>query len=255
MPNTAVFIGLLGPFQIVKTGTPVSLRAGGKAEQLLSSLALHPQVGVNRETLVAHIWPDTSAILANQCLNTLTHWLKRQLSDALGGQSPIVHMQSRYTLNLNSGLTVDVLEFESAVDAGHRLSAAGSTLAAIRSYERAVALYRGDLTPGSDISGLVERERLRATCLSTLARLAEAYFELANYEQALTCAIQLLGLDPCREDAHRMPMRAYVRLGTRAQALRQYTLCRKILAEEFDAIPEPATERLFTLIRTDPGLV
>ena len=52
-----------------------------------------------------------------------------------------------------------------------------------------------------------------------------------------------------------MTMRAYVRLGTRAQALRQYTLCRKILAEEFDAIPEPATERLFTLIRTDPGLV
>jgi DNA-binding SARP family transcriptional activator len=236
-------------------GTPVSLRAGGKAEQLLSWLALHPQSGVHRETLVEHIWPDSSATLGNQCLNTLTHWLKSQLSDALGGQAPIIHMQNHYTLNLDSGLTVDVLEFESAVDAGHRLLSAGSTSAAISPYERAVVLYRGDLASGSDISGLLERERLRATCLSALARLADAHFELANYQQALTYAIQLLGIDPCREDAHRMTMRAYVKLGARAQALRQYCLCRKILAEEFDAIPEPATERLFTLIRTDPGLI
>jgi DNA-binding SARP family transcriptional activator len=255
MPSAAVFVGLLGPFQILKMGRPVSLRAGGKAEQLLGWLAMHPQFGVHRETLVEHIWPDTSPTLANQCLNTLTHWLKTQLSDVLGGQPPIIHMQGHYTLNLDSGLTVDVLEFESAVDAGHRLLSAGSTSAAISSYERAVVLYRGDLAAGSEISGLLERERLRATCLSTLARLADAHFELANYQQALTYATQLLGVDPCREDAHRMTMRAYVRLGARAQALRQYTLCRKILVEEFDAIPEPATEGLFTLIRTDPGLI
>jgi DNA-binding SARP family transcriptional activator len=136
------------------------------------------------------------------------------------------------------------------------LLSAGSTSPAITAYERAIALYRGDLaTTGSDISTLLERERLRATCLSALGRLADAHFELGNYEQALGYATRLLAVDPCREDAHRMTMRAYVRLGARAQALRQYSLCRKVLAEEFDAIPEPATERLFQLVRTDPGLI
>ena len=102
---------------------------------------------------------------------------------------------------------------------------------------------------------LLERERLRATCLGTLARLADAHFENANYEQALENALKLLAIDLCREDAHRMVMRAFVRLGARAQALRQYNVCRSILRYEFDAIPEPATEQLFTLIRTDPDQV
>jgi DNA-binding SARP family transcriptional activator len=183
------------------------------------------------------------------------HSLKAQLADALAGQPPIVHTQSHYALNLHGGVRVDVLEFESAVTAGHRLFLAGSTGAAIESYEHAVALYGGDLAAGSDVSELLEREQLRATCLTALGRLADAQFELAHYEQALESAVRLLGVDPCREDAHRMVMRTYVRLGARAQALRHYSLCRSILQDEFDALPEPATERLFNLIRADPGQV
>jgi DNA-binding SARP family transcriptional activator len=253
--STAVFVCLLGRFQILKMGEPMSLRAGGKAEQLISSLALRPKGGISRAALVEQIWPETSQSLAGQCLNTLIHSLKIQLADALGGQPPIVHAASHYTLNFDSGLGVDVIEFESAVDAGHRLFSAGSTAAAIDAYRCGLEYYRGDLAGALDISGVLERERLRATCQKTLARLADAHFELADYEQALNCALRLLAVDPCREDAHRMAMRAYVRMDARAQALRQYQLCRRILADEFEAVPEPATEQLFTLIRTDPARV
>jgi len=253
--GTGVLIRLLGPVEVLKLGRPASLRTGGKAEQLLSILAMQARSGVHRESLVERIWPGTAPALSKQCLNTLVHGLKTQLADAIGGQPPIVHRQSHYLLNLDGGLKVDVLEFESAVDSGHRQRSKGSLAAAIESYQRAVRLYRGDLTSHPDISGLLERERLRAICLNTLSRLADAYFELSNYEEALAQAVRLLGVEPCREDAHRMTMRAYVRLGARAQALRQYNLCRQILAEEFDATPEPATEQLFELIRTHPGLV
>ena len=255
MSSSGVVIRLLGPFQIFKMGQPVSLRSGGKTEQLLSALALRPRVGVHRATLVEHIWPNVPLSLASQSLNTLMHSLKAQLADALAGQPPIVHTRNYYSLNLTGGVTVDVLEFESAATVGRRLHSEGSTAAAIESYERAVALYGGDLAAGSDISELLERERLRATCLTTLARLADAHFELENYEEACESALRLLAVDACREDAHRMVMRAYVRSGARAQALRQYQLCRSILRDEFDAVPEPATERLFDLIRTDPGRV
>ncbi|MBT2498620.1 bacterial transcriptional activator domain-containing protein [Agromyces sp. ISL-38] len=203
--------------------------------------------------LIESIWPDLAPARSIQCLNTLVHGLKTQFADALGGQPPVVHEQSQYVLNLAAGLRVDALEFESAVDAGDRLLSAGETTAAIRTFEHAVLLYRGDLTSGPDISALLESERLRAVCLTALARLADAHFELSNYEQALSYAIRLLGIDPCREDAHRMAMRSYVRLGARAQALRQFITCRQILAYEFEATPEPATEELFALIRVDPG--
>jgi DNA-binding SARP family transcriptional activator len=256
MASAEVIIRLLGPFEILKkTGKPVSLRSGGKTEQLLSCLAMSPHAGVHHDWLVEHIWPDAPLALANQCLNTLMHSLKAQLADALAGQPPIVHLASQYVLNLDGGLGVDVLEFESAVDAGDRLLSARSTAAAIESYEQAIVLYRGDLAAESGIAALLERERLRAMCLRTLVRLADAHFELAHYSQALHHAVRLLAVDPCREDAHRIAMRAYVRLGVRAQALRQYTLCQTILKNEFDAVPEPATEQLFRLIRTDPGLV
>jgi DNA-binding SARP family transcriptional activator len=252
MSDTGVFVRVLGSFDILKRGRQVSLRAGGKAEQLLSCLAMHPRVGIHRATLVEQIWPQTQADLAGQCLNTLVHSIKTQLSDALAGQAPVVHNQSHYTLNLAGGLAVDVLEFESAVTAGQRLQSEGAAAAAIRSYEHAVLLYRGDLAAGSDITGVLERERLRATCLTTLARLADAYFELGAYEQALQSAGRLLAIDPCREDAHRMTMRVYVRMGARSQALRQFKLCELVLKREFDASPEPATEQLFKLIRVTP---
>ena len=43
--------------------------------------------------------------------------------------------------------------------------------------------------------------------------------------------------------------------GQRAQALRQYRLCREVLADEFDAVPEPATEELYEMLRMDPARV
>lgn len=40
--SVGIVIRLLGRFQILKMGTPVSLRSGGKVEQLISCLALQP---------------------------------------------------------------------------------------------------------------------------------------------------------------------------------------------------------------------
>ena len=50
-------------------------------------------------------------------------------------------------------------------------------------------------------------------------------------------------------------MRCYVRVGQRAQALRQYQLCKAILLDEFDAEPEPATTALYQQVRLDPGAI
>ena len=99
-------------------------------------------------------------------------------------------------------------------------------------------LYEGDLVIASDVRHVLERERLRARYLSVRARLADHHFAVGDYASALRNALDLLAHDPCREDAHRMTMRCYVRRGERAPALRQYRVCREILALEFDVSPE-----------------
>ena len=111
-------------------------------------------------------------------------------------------------------------------------------------YRSALELYAGDLTIGYSIQHVIERERLRARYLSIYAHLADLHFEAGDYEQTLVNALRLLAYDPCREDAHRMAMRCYVRLGQRAQAMRQYRICAEVLALEYDARPEELTEEL-----------
>lgn len=244
---------LLGSFRVLKDGDPIRLRPGGKGEQLLGALALHPRGGVEREELMGMVWPTSDGQLAAQSLNTLVYSLHRTLGDALLGRPPVLRISGRYRLNFEGGVGVDIAEFDAAAGAGDTASRAGDQPAAIRSYSQAVSLYTGDLAIGTHVQHVLERERLRARYLSIRARLADHHFAAGDYEATLRSALDLLAHDSCREDAHRMAMRCYVRLGERAQALRQYRLCREILAIEFDAVPEAATEALYEIVRLDPG--
>jgi DNA-binding SARP family transcriptional activator len=243
---------VLGSFRILKRGSPVTVRTGGKVERLVANLALREPDGVPRDELIGLVWPDTDFELARQSLNTLLHSLRLSLSDALAGDSPVLREAGRYRLNTERGIGIDVTQFDGAVDAGDRLQRAGDRSAAIRAYRAAIDLYAGDLAVGSAIQHLLERERLRARFLSVYARLADVSFAEGAYDQALESGLALLAYDPCREDAHRMAMRCYVRLGQRAQALRQYRICQEALRIEFDAAPESATDELYRLIRLDP---
>lgn len=246
---------VLGSFRILKHGLPVSVRAGGKVEKLVGNLALREPDGVGRDELIGLVWPEAEYELARQSLNTLLHSLRRSLSDAISGDPPVLRRSGRYRLNTEHGVGIDVSQFDAAVDAGDRRRRAGDRSSAIRAYHAAIELYAGDLAVGSAIQHLLERERLRARFLSVFARLADVNFGEGDYEQTLENALQLLAYDACREDAHRMAMRCYVRLGQRAQALRQYRICQQALLEEFDASPEGATDELYRLVRLNPGSV
>jgi DNA-binding SARP family transcriptional activator len=147
---------------------------------------------------------------------------------------------------------VDVACFDAWADAGDQQVRAGDLACAATSYRQSVSLYRGDLAVETDVGSVLERERLRSRFLSLLAYLADERYRAGDYDACLALAWRLLGHDPCREDAHRVVMRCYVRLGERAAALRHYHVSERILHTEFDAAPEPATTALFDQIRIQP---
>ncbi len=250
-----VLICLLGSFRVLRTGQLVPIRPGGKHEVFLSALALHPVSRVARETILEALWPGAALPLAVQSLNTLVYGLSKMLSHAIGGAPPILHPNGSYQLNLAAGIGVDTLDFDRTARIGDNHVRAGQEAAAIAAYRQAVDLYAGDLYPVSDVHAVVERERLRAVYHTILACLAEHSFKERAYAVALDHSLRLLASEPTREDAYRMAMRCYVRRGERAQALRQYRVCERILLAEFDATPEPATIALFERVRHDPGSV
>jgi len=240
---------------VLKGGLAVSLRSGGKVEQMLMRLAFHARDGMSRDELLGDLWPSAELALAAQSLNTLVSWVNRTLYNGPAGCALIVRSFGRYRLNTDGGVRVDVLEFDASVSAGDLRARAGDRPGAISSYEQAVALYTGDLVAASDVDHLIERERLRARYLRVLAELSEDWFTMGSYDLALSEAYDLLAREPCREDAHRMAMRCFVRMDQRAQAVRQYRLCRDVLAIEFGVAPERTTDALFDLIRSSPQSV
>jgi DNA-binding SARP family transcriptional activator len=251
--TAGVVVCLLGGFRLLKLGSPMSIRPGGRAQTIFSALALGPRpTGIARDDLVQLVWPETATGPAVQALHTLVYSLHRSLGDALDGQGPIVNVEGRYRLNAEAGVVVDVDRFDGVVAAADRLARSGEPEAAIRRYRDAVGLYEGDLVVGSEVQHVLERERLRASYLRVRATLANHHLARGDIDAALGHALDILAHDPYREDAHRMAMRCYVRLGQRAQALRQYRICRDVLMNEFEAAPERATEELYELVRLEP---
>jgi DNA-binding SARP family transcriptional activator len=254
MAAQPVLICLLGGFRILKGGADMPVRSGGKTAMLLSNLALSERHCASRESLIETLWPDADVARSGHALNSLVYSLRQQLSDALAGAPPVIYRAGTYELNVDAGVGVDVVHFDALARNAERQLREGDMTAAVRSWRQAVAFYQGDVCTVDDgVRTIVQRERLRAVYLSLLGRLADRSFGERDYRAALDHALRLLSHDPCREDAHRLTMRCHVRIGERAQALRQYRLCQQILALEFDARPEPATEALFEQVRLDPA--
>ncbi len=250
-----VFICLLGGFQVLKAGHPLVLRNADKTRLLLSSLALQDHFRLSREILMQTLWPNAQAALAGHSLNSLVYNLRRLLGDAIGGAMPVLYADGYYHLNVEAGIGIDIAWFDTLVQEGHRHEWAGQQGAMVYVYEQAIHLYRGDLCSVPDSQSLVMCEALRAQYLTLLAKLADHYFDEHDYTNCLSYAWRLLSEDPCREDAHRLMMRCYIRQGQRAQALHQYRLCESILRTEFDAEPEPVTRELYQQIRLHPNSV
>jgi DNA-binding SARP family transcriptional activator len=255
-PHTAISICLLGGFLLLRRGQPVALRHRGKAEALLSLLAIQHGYRAARDTLLHALWPTADPNLNGQSLHSLVHSLHKLIGDALGGARPILYDEGYYRLNIEAGIAVDVAIFDALADAGDQQYQLGNVTIAVANYGRAVELYRGDLwvhagDANADMQALLEGERLRARYLTLLARLSDYHYAARDYASCLSYAWSLLSRDPWREDAHRLVMHCHVRQGERAEALRHYQLCERILRTELGAAPETATRELFERIRSN----
>ncbi len=251
----SILICLLGQFRLVKTRQHATVVCGEKAKALLCHLALWSKQPIARDTLLESIWPRSDRTQSGQSLNTLLYSLRKLIGREIGDAAVVLQAEGYYQLNFEAGIGVDVVCFDDLAASGDQGARRGDWEAAAQSYQEAIQLYHGDLCIDLDVQVLIERERLRTRYLSMLARMADYHFSTGDYAGCLGYARQLLAHDPCREDAHRLVMRCYVRQGERAEALRQYALCCDILRAEFDAPPELSTITLYNLVRLDPDKV
>lgn len=250
-------LSLLGPFQVMLDGRPVTGFKSNKVRALLAYLAVEAARLHRRETLAGLLWPDWPD---RDALSNLRYALfdlrkvirDRRRADDADAEEPFL-VVTRDTLRFNKGSDhwLDVAALTEMVEMDQ------ADPSAIDRPEQAVALYRGRFLEGFSLGdstafeewALFTREQIARQVSSALHRAAAACERRGEYEQAQSYAWRQLELEPWDEADHRQPMRSLALSGRRDAALAQYETCRRLLLEELGVEPGEETTRLYERIR------
>ncbi len=242
LSGVTLTIALLGAPRIEIDGEPLRVDTR-KAIALLAYLAVTGHAH-GRDHLTALLWSDAGDERARAALRRTLSALKT----GLGGDWLCVE---RSAVSLAAaGAEIDVRRFRelAAVPVGDSGEIAALTAA--------VGLHRDELLAGFGLrdsvafdnwqqsaAGVLQRELAAA-----LARLAAALAATGRYDEAIPHARRRLLLDPLDEPAHRRLIELLAAVGKRAEALRQYRECVRLLDRELGVRPLPETTELYQAV-------
>ena len=236
-------MNLLGTFQIASDHIPLKSIEVPRLQSLLVYLVLHQGVPQSRTRLASMLWPDSTEEQAHTNLRNLLYKLRQALPAS--DQFLIVN-RHRLMWQMNKSWTMDVLEFEQAVNMAKQAELMDDHAMLRRALEQAMELYQGDLMPGCyDEWILQERERLSQMYLEVLEKLLCLQEREGDFAGAIRIAQHLLREDPLQEASYRHLMRLYAASDNRAAAVRVYQNCVATLERELALEPGPATRRVY----------
>jgi len=252
-------LSLLGPFQVMLGGEPVTGFATDKVRALLAYLAVEAEHPHRREALAGLLWPDWPEDSARNSLRQALFQLRQALGDRDANAPFLLVDRKTVQFNLASDHGLDVETFTTLLLAcqAHSHNSLESCELCTQRLGRAAELYKGDFLAEFFLDdsapfeewALLKREWLRRQALETFSHLANHYEQRGEYKQAYRYAWRQVEMDPLREEAHRKLMRALALSGQRSAALAQYETCRQALAEDLGVEPADETTALYERIR------
>ena len=229
---------------------------GRQGRLLFAYLVAEGGRAVPRDELAEALWDDAPPATWDKALTVIASKLRNVLTESgLDGGSALTGAFGCYRLELPEGTWVDVLAAASAAADAEDALAAGDLRTARAEGAMAASLAQQPLLPGDD-GGWVEEKRreLAQVRLRALTVLADACLRSGDGSEAATWAEQVTALEPFRESGYRRLMEAHIAAGNRAEALRVYERCRRLLSEELGTYPSPETESIYrSLLEAVPG--
>ena len=202
-------------------------------------LLVSTAASLSKEQIGLYLWPDSSPKkLKTQFKNTL-YRLRRAL-----GRNVVLYDDKADTYTFNPYLDYEC-DFRTFLDYVGQAEAMLNP-ERINLLKSAFDLYEGDYLP--DIEGswvAADRIKLRQTFMKVGTKLAQCYIDQKKFQEALNTTKDVLRVDPCHEEAHRIAMHVHAQLGNRADLVRQFDECRNALDEELGISPSPQTHILF----------
>lgn len=243
----------LGKFGLSTQGRGIEVEKWKRrqAVTLLKCLVTHLDRPVHREKILDSLWPDVDEERGWGRLKVTMYYLRSQLRESGIGDDAIQTIGGAYLLRRDA-VWIDSEQFEKLVTEGREMQGKEQIDDAIRCYDEAQFLYRGNYLEQDvfDDCFAEERERLSELYMELLTRKAECHALRNEYVEAVQVCRKALVQDPCRESFHCSLMRYLVCLHRVDWAIAQFRHCKSVLAREFGVEPMPETQRLYQSIVT-----
>jgi DNA-binding SARP family transcriptional activator len=221
-------LSLLGGFELRCAGQDVAVSRNG--QRLLALLALQGRP-LERLWVAGTLWLDAPEERAGARLRSALWRLPQP------GGTAVVEASATH-LRLARDLAVDTRELVAL--AGRLESPAGCG-----DHQPEPAALVGDLLPDWYEDWVVlERERFRQLRLHALEALCGRLTEAGRFGAAVQAGLAAVSGEPLRESAHRTLIQAHLAEGNPGEAVRQYHLYRRLLADELALEPSAAIRGL-----------
>jgi len=252
-PVPGIRIAVLGPLEVRLDDELVDIRRG-IPRTVLAALTLHAPDPVSTDVLTEIVWGDDQPRNPLNALQLQVSYLRKRLGGGSAGQ-PIATRPGGYVLVIDDA-DVDARLFERLVRAAGEL-AAGSPEAAIKRYDEALGLWRGEAY--ADVLGelfvLSEATRLEELRLTTIEARNDVLLAVGRHTELVGELSGLVNEHPLRERLHAQLMLALYRTGRQADALRAFERARTTLVDEIGIEPGPELRRLDRqILDQDPAL-
>ncbi len=242
-------VGLTGAVSVRSGSSVVGERelGGRRARLALAMLVLERDRPLSREELADALWPDDLPPTWASALRGVRSQVRAALTSVLPGIDVLPARQhAQLVVPDDVELKVDVESARDAVLEAEVALAESDHATAAELAARARPILTHPFLPGDEGPWVAEqRAVLRDLLLRALETLAAARIGLEAPALAAAAAAEAVELDPFRESAHRLLMRAHAAAGNRGEALRAYERCRRRLADELGVAPSADTETLY----------
>lgn len=215
-----------------------------QARLLFAHLVLEHGRSSSHEELAELLWGEQAPAAWDTALKALVSKLRRAFEpfDALSIESHF----GCYELTLPGSVWIDWEAARRALDDAEGAMRSRNPRAAWGPVNVAVAIARRGFLAGEDGSWVEsQRSELHDILIRGLECYAEVGLASGQSELAAQAARDVVHREPFRESGYQRLMKALAALGNRAEALRVYHECRKLLDEELGVKPSPETERVF----------
>ncbi len=245
---------LLGSFEMDSSDKQLdeTVTRSSKTWELFAYLALNRARKVPLDEIISVVWGEGGRN-PTSALKTLMHRSRSVVFEHLGEGFDLVNSyRGAYGWNPNVVCAIDVEDFAESCEAA---ALAGSDPEKQLSlYKSALSLYRGHFLTKHESPWIEEyREKMRKIFNDALFAFSELMLDARKYEELIAALLKITSIEPNNERLHSYIVKAQLRSGNSAEALKYYKAATDQLYRNLGIRPSEYLQDAYTEIMQSHG--